>query len=251
MQSIQAWSPSLRDVFEECPLRAKLRAIDRIPEPARPPLTAGQEYPNERGSRVHDCAELYVRGQGPMIREMRDFKTDFMALRGLYERGQVILEELWCFDTDWNEVPPVDGKHQWGKHWCRLKIDAFVRAHENLAIVIDYKTGKKWGNEVKHGDQVLDYAIATFEKIPAISHVIVELWYLDQNELTRQEISRGEAMHFKKRTNFRGTRVTTATTFKPDPSKHHCRFCPYKTGLIGKHGPEGTGHCQHNVRVEG
>lgn len=249
-KTIQAWSPSLLQVYEECPRRAKFRAVDKVPEPERPPLPNGKEYPNERGQRIHDENEGYVRGQNAMPKEMADFAEDLIALRDAFEDDAVILEELWCFDEDWNIVPKIGEKHQWHKHWARIKIDAFVWLSDTRAVVIDYKTGKRVGNELKHGDQVALYAIASFILFEQLEEIEVELWYVDQSILTRQTYTREQAMRYLPRTERRGVKVTTDTSFEPDPSKHNCRFCPYKTGLIGKLGPEGTGHCDENLKVE-
>lgn len=249
MEQVQAWSPTLLAIAEECMYRVKLAKVDKIPEPERPPLPNGQEYPNDRGSRIHDETEAFVKGQGKFTFEMRYFAEELAILQALYKDGVVITEQLWGFDEEWNYIPPIKEKQQWGKHWARIKIDAFVQPNPYFAIIIDHKTGKRFNNEVKHGDQMLCYAVAAFEKYPELQEVSVELWYFDANVLVQQTITRAFAAKLKKRIDYRGTRITSETQFIPTPSAHNCRFCPYKTGLIGKHGPEGTGHCNQNLKV--
>lgn len=248
-QTIQAWSPSLLQVFEECRYRAFLRAVKKIPEPERPPLPNGKEYPNDRGSRIHDEAEGFVRGTNAMTRALMPFAEDFMALKDIFDDGDAILEDLWCFDEDWELVPKVDGKHQWWKHWARIKIDFLGFLEPHRALVIDYKTGKKIGNEIKHGDQVFIYAVATLMLYPEVEEVTVELWYLDQDEITQKTYTRTKVMRFLRSLERRALNITTTTDFTPDPSTRNCKFCPYKTGMVGRQF-EGTGHCSENLKVE-
>jgi len=213
-------------------------------------LPNGQEYPNDRGIRIHDDAEKVIRREQSITRELKPFEEDFYALQDIYEDGDAIVEELWCFDEDWNIVQPINGKHQWHKHWARIKIDTLAFIEPGHAVTIDYKTGKRVGNEIKHGDQIMIYAIAVLLLYPEVEHVTVELWYIDQEEIETKTYTREQAMRFLPRIERRGVTTTTDTQFEPDPSKHNCRFCPYKTGLIGKLGPEGTGHCSENLKVE-
>lgn len=70
--------------------------------------------------------------------------------------------------------------------WVRIKLDALVFEEDNSARVIDYKTGKKWGNEITHGQQCLLYAIGTFYRYPEIEAVQTELWYLDKQQTTKK-----------------------------------------------------------------
>jgi hypothetical protein len=50
--------------------------------------------------------------------------------------------------------------------WGRIKLDAFVHETETSARVIDYKTGKAFGNEIAHSQQALVYAIGSFFRYP-------------------------------------------------------------------------------------
>ena len=50
--------------------------------------------------------------------------------------------------------------------WARVKLDALVSETDTSARVIDYKTGKQFGNEIAHSQQALIYAIGTFFMYP-------------------------------------------------------------------------------------
>ena len=99
---INAWSHARLLEFEKCPFKAKLKYIDRIPEPERPLPPGKKEHANDRGSRVHKAAELYVSGQQETLPvELNDFAHEMEKLRSLYQEGKVSLEEEWAIDQDW------------------------------------------------------------------------------------------------------------------------------------------------------
>jgi len=229
-------------VYEDCPYRAKLAYVDKVPQPTDP----SKESPLDRGSRIHDFAEKYVRGQIELAHELHNFEKELTTLKEHFEKRpeHVLLEQMWCFDTVWNTVPDDD----FANTWLRVKLDAcwFLNDKRQTAVVIDYKTGKKSGNEVKHMEQMQLYQLATFLRFPEVEEVEVELWYVDQNETTPAHFSRKNGLRFLKLFNDRMLAMTTATEFTPRPSLYKCRFCPYKTGRIGKFGPQGTGHCDLN-----
>lgn len=234
---IKAGSFSRLEVFEACKFRAKLQFIDRIPEPARPPLPNGKEYPNDRGTRIHEYAETYLRDPNlPVIAEMNAFRAEFQKLRELSLDGKVKGEELWCFDDTWSPC----GDREWGRIWFRIKTDATVFVADDTAVVIDYKTGRRFGNEVKHAQQLQLYAMGTVRKYPEVKTVITELWYLDQDELATMTFRRDQAERFLKGWNERNRKMTECTSFPANPNRESCRFCPY--------GPKGTGDCKVGVQ---
>ena len=146
---------------------------------------------------------------------LKKFQSQFERLKDLYNKGQVTLEGDWGFTIDWEVcewmAPDV---------WARIKLDAFVQETPTSARVIDYKTGKKFGNEIAHGQQALTYAIGSFFRYPELEHVQTELWYLDQAETTTQAYTRDD----------RALTMTSSTKFPPNPSNIACKWCSYKNG---------------------
>lgn len=238
---ISSTSFSRLQVYESCPLRAKLAFIDKVAEPK-----PKGESPLDRGSRIHDDAEQFVRGTKDLAHELKNFEEEFQALRKRFSEqpDTILLEELWCYDDAWIPVKNDD----WNSIWLRVKTDAmwFLDDDKTEAVVVDYKTGKKVGNEVKHGEQLQLYQLGTFIRFPTLERVHTELWYIDQNETTDLSFTRSQGMKFLKNFNKRFLSMTSAEDFPPRPSMHACRFCPYKTGMIGKKGPKGTGDCDRN-----
>ena len=226
-QQIKSWSFSRLAVWEQCKRRAKLQYIDRIPDPR--PKTAA-----DRGTAIHQTGEDYVRGLSSSLEGYKHFLPEMAKMRDLFNEGRVSLEEEWGYDRVWATVPYAEA-------WLRVKLDALVWLTPTEAVVIDYKTGKKFGNEIKHGEQTMMYAASAVARFPDIQTVHTELWYLDQNELTYNRFSRSKALEALARYDKRGGAITDATFFPPNPNVHSCKWCPYKPE------PEGTGHCPNGV----
>jgi len=209
--------------FEKCKHLAKLKYVDKVPEPERP-LPAGKtEHANDRGTRVHDAAERFVRGGVELISELESFKEEFLELRELFKQDVVSLEGEWAVDREWN---PVAWKSSTA--WCRMKLDAMVKTSPNTARVIDYKTGKRYGNEVKHTEQGQVYQLATFLRFPELDHVTVEFWYTDLGEKDVKEYSRIQGTAYFDKYDRRLGAVTDCDDFKPNPNTFSCKWCPYK-----------------------
>lgn len=235
MSRIDAWSYSRLTIFEQCKLRAKLAFIDRIPEPERPLPPGKTEHANDRGTRVHDAAERFVRGGVELLPELKAFREEFHRLRELHAQGKVSLEGEWAIDKNWNPVA-------WRSNtaWGRIKLDAFVQLSKTRAVVIDYKTGKRFGNEIKHTEQGQLYQLASFMRYPELQHIDVEFWYTDQDEISRLEYSREQGLRLFKTFDTRSTVMTEAVEFPANPNIFSCKYCPY--------GPSGTGHCTKGVK---
>lgn len=229
-----SWSHSKLSVFETCRFRFKLQHIDRIPEPERPLPPGKTEHANDRGTRIHQYAEDFVRGKVQhQTPEMREFAPEFDKLQRLYVKGMVSLEGEWGVDRDWN---PCD----WKTAWHRSKVDCMVVPSPVSAIVIDYKSGKRWGNEIKHAEQTQLYALNAILRYPKIEEVTTELWYLDAKELTTATFTRNQILRFKPNFDRRGRAVTDCTEFPPNPNIHSCKWCQY--------GPWNGGQCRVGVQ---
>lgn len=236
--SITAGSHSRLVIFEQCRARAKYAFIDRLPEPDRgPPPRNMLEWPNDRGSRIHDECEAYVKGNREALpAEAKKFEEEFKELRARFADGVVDSENMWCYDDAWQPC----GSRDWNRIWFRIKVDAIYFSSTEDAVVIDYKTGKRWGNEVSHAEQGRIYAVGTFLRYPKLKNLKVELWYLDQDELTSFDYRRNQAMYFFNGLNERNMEMTSARDFNPNPNRETCKWCPY--------GPRWDGPCKVGVQ---
>lgn len=229
LKTINSWSFSRLLDFETCKYRAKLKYLDKIPEPERPLPPGKTEHANERGTRVHTAAELYVKGGVELIPELHTYKELYDELRSICSSSpkSVSLEGEWAFDAQWN-------KTAWTSYnaWCRMKLDACVTVSDTHARVIDYKTGRKYGNEIKHTEQGQLYQLAAFLRNPMLESVDVEFWYLDQPlaELHKVSYSRAEGTRYIDKFTKRGNTLTSTTDFPPNPNAYSCKWCPYLKG---------------------
>lgn len=229
---IPTWSFSRIQDFEQCKRRAKLKYLDKIPEPERPLPPGKTEHANDRGTRIHDAGERFARGGIELIPELQKFKPEFERLKALYATGNVSLEGEWAMDRSWEPVAWASSDA-----WLRLKLDALVFLSPTEAVAIDYKTGKRYGNEVKHNEQLQLYQLVTFLRYPKLETIHVELWYLDVDELVTVTYTRNQGLRFRRSFENRGNAMTTCTEFPPNPNIFSCRWCPYK----------GTEHCDKGV----
>lgn len=229
MKTITSASYSRLLDFESCRLKAYLKHVERIPDPR--PSTAA-----DRGTDIHNRTELFVRGEGPIPPEAaKHYSDELVSLRKHFEDGNVSLEGEWGFDQDWKIC-------DWKTGWFRVKADAVVRLNKKHAVVIDYKTGKRFGNEIKHGEQLQLYALSVLLREPKVERITAELWYFDQNELASYEVTQETGLHCLKGFDNRARKMTSATTFPPNPNGYSCKWCPYKPAELG-----GTGHCAVGV----
>lgn len=237
MKTIKAWSHSRIVIFEQCKRRAELAFIQRIPEPDRPLKPGQTEHANDRGTRLHEAAEKYVKGGVELVTELEKFAPEFVRLKELHAQGKASLEGEWAYDKNWQSVAWMSSDV-----WCRIKCDTVVFVSGDHAIVIDYKSGKRFGNEVKHNEQMQLYQLGTFLRYPKIKKVTVELWYLDLDEIHSMEYRRDQGLRYADSFARRGTAMTTCEDFVPNPNAYSCRWCPYKPTERG-----GTGHCSVGV----
>ena len=136
---------------------------------------------------------------------------------------------MWCYDLNW-EVCSAD---DWNNIYFRIMTDATVFHTKTNATVIDYKTGRKYGNEIKHGQQAQLYQLGGFLRYPDLEEITTEIWYLDQNEISSMEFTRNQGMRFFKYWDGHMKDMINETEFKPTPNVFSCRWCPYKPGKSG------------------
>jgi len=231
MGTIDKVSFSRLQNFEKCKYLAKLMYIDKVPEPERPLPKGKTEHANDRGSRIHDSAEMFVRGGVELVPELIKFEDEFRELRSLFEKARVQLEGEWAVNLEWEPV-------SWASSdaWCRMKLDALVLSEDcKHARVIDYKTGKRQGNEIKHTEQGQIYQLATFLRYPDLEEITVEFWYTDLGETDIKDYTRLQGTQYFNKYNNRLLAISTCTDFPPNPNAFSCRWCPYN-GNACEHG---------------
>lgn len=230
---IPQWSYSRLKTFESCAYRLWLKAGEKR-DTSHVDMSAA-----DRGTMIHDACEHFVKGTGDFIKEMAKFADYFKDLKVKYEAGQVVLEEEWGFDQDWQPCG------YWDKDvvWNRMKLDNLIWEDDEktYATATDYKSGKKFGNEVAHNQQGQLYVLGTFLRFPSLQAVAVDFKYLDHGLSSKEKIySRERAMKFLGSWTARALKLTEATEFPPKPNKINCKWCEF--------GPQnGDSSCQWGV----
>lgn len=235
-ETLVPWSFSRLLDFEQCKFRFKLKYLDKVPEPKRALKEGEVELPNERGDRVHKAGEAWVRSTTPaeLPTEFSAFAPEMAKVKEYFVEGKVRMEENWGYDFGWGATdffgPDI---------WLRVKVDLFVHHSDTTALVADYKTGRKSGNEVKHGEQGALYALCAFMRYPELEDIHTEFWYLDKDDITHQRYTREGSLKKLANWNKRAIAISEEKTWRPNPNQHTCRFCLY--------GPKGSGVCKVGV----
>lgn len=227
--AINTWSYSRLVDYESCPLKAFLKHVKRIPDPRPNPHA-------DRGTAIHLLAEEYINGKIETLPiELIKFKDEFESVRARHAKNpdSVLQEQEWGFDREWN-ITEYRGSNAWG----RVKADLITFTNPEEAVAVDFKTGKKFGNELKHGEQLQVYALSSFMRYPALQHVTTELWYLDIDDLSTVEVTRKRALErYLPVFDGRLRKMTDAKTFPAKPNIYSCKYCAFGD----------TGHCDKRV----
>ena len=220
--ALKNWSYSTYSTWKQCALKIKFQKIDKLPSPPSEAMA--------RGSAIHLEAEQYVGRQiGTMPKSLEKFGREFRALRAS-TRSQTELEVAFDHSDDlrepWQLVDWAAGNARF-----RAKLDLFALRgrSEKQARVIDYKTGKIYGD---HDLQLELYALVAFRLVPELQEVQTELWYLDSGEMATSTYLASHGHDLAESWSARVKPMLADMTYNPSPSGL-CRFCPYSKAKGG------------------
>ena len=207
---ITAWSYSRYADYRQCPLRFKLKHIDRLKEPGSPAM--------QRGSEIHKKGEdwLNAKRKRKLPEEYTHFADEMHQLREL----NPMVEQQWGFTSDWEPT-------SWfgSDTWLRVVCDVAIVYDDGDADVIDFKTGRKYDT---NEEQVELFGNAIFWKFPDVERVTTRLWYLDQpndNEVVR-EFERKDAPKVRREWEKKIVPMFKDKRFAPTPNEK-CRWCAF------------------------
>lgn len=227
-KTFERWSWSQLSTYRTCPFQARLKYIEHEPEPPQP-----EDAPNLRGTRIHKEAEDFVLGAVDAVsKDLVPFEgplTDMRELK-IAQPQSVMLEHDYYLDQNWM---PTDKAGRWFKYIPDVHVTG------DINLVVDYKTGKKYGNEIKHYAQVELYATAAWCNDPGYDVYHTELWYIDQKDITAHEFRPEQLERARARIDTEVTRMMSDKVHAPRPNKMNCKWCPYS--------PRGTGACPVGV----
>lgn len=222
------WSWSMLATYRKCHYRARLRYIDRMPEPPRE-----KDDRRDRGVIIHKGMEDFVLGEER--RELPEvlipFEGPLQNMRDARLEGhQVEVEKPLFFDKNW-QLLEDDGPER----WLIVIPDATVHVPGEFLLTVDGKSGKKFGNEVSHYGQVELYSIAQWLRFPKLSAYDAELWYFDQKDVVSHQFTPSQLERARARLDAEVTLMMKDTIHRPNPTKMNCKYCPYSS--------RGTGAC--------
>lgn len=233
--SIPQWSFGRLTTYEGCALHAFYEFGQK-----RPFAPSYDRTFALRGQAIHTGAEHYIRGEGVITPElsMPLVIERLNQYRAAYADGRAVIEQEWGFTRDWTPT----GWHA-KDVWQRAKCDVVINEGA-LVEVVDWKSGKKQGNEVKHAQQGMLYAIDSLIMFPEAQDVRIRFIYTDEGKEKVSTFSRLATMRVMPSWDMRARAMTSATVFPHRANKINCRFCPYAPTVNG-----GDNSCPYGVEV--
>ena len=216
---IKAWSYSRLGDYKQCPLRAKLKHIDRLQEPGSPAM--------DRGALIHESAAAYIRGElSRLPQDLKLFRQEFRVLRALNTKAPLAVEMQWAFTNKW---APCDW---FGRDaWCRMVVDVATAPAERRMRIVDFKTGRN--RFAEQAPQLELYALGGFVRYPEVDEISAEFWYTDQGELESKVFIRGTLPLLKRSWENEVRPMLKDRTFAPRPSDK-CRWCHFSAAKGGQ-----------------
>lgn len=238
---VTSWSFSRYSDYKTCPLKFKLKHIDKIVEPKSAAM--------QKGIDAHNDAEAYIKGTlAKLPPVLAGLKAEFVEMRKLYKAKKfpMIVEDNWAFTVDWTETQWND----WVGCWVRIKLDAAHYITADEMVVTDWKTGKPSDyKNAEYMEQMELYAVAALLMSARDNvQVRVRLGYTEVGEIIKPLDKNGDEIVYTRKNlpglmkewNKRVKPMMTATNFPPRPNST-CRWCWFGQSKKAEGGP---GICQ-------
>lgn len=238
IKAATSWSFSRYSDYKQCPLKFKLKHLDKIKEPPNQAMA--------RGAAIHTLAEQYIKSKiAHLPPELKLFESELKALRKQFKKSinGMVVEDNWSFTKDWQETE----WNNWVHCWVRIKLDCAHHESDDILIVTDWKTGKfRTEMNEDYVEQLELYALAALLLHPHLKEVRPRLAYLDQGTVYPEEdepliFMPKDIDRLKKIWANRTKAMMNDTTFAPKPNDK-CRWCFY--GQSGK-ANGGPGLCKY------
>ena len=229
-ETFTKWSWSMLQVYRNCHYEARLKYLEHSPEPPR-----DSDDRRDRGSARHKMAEDFVLADdAPFPEELVKFEGPLTDARNVRrdKLGDVHIERKMFFDQNWQPCQE-EGR------WLIVIPDLSITVPKQFDLTVDYKTGKRYGNELKHYGQCELYSIAAWIEHPEFPEQEAELWYLDQKEIWPITYTVAQLSKAQVRLDKEVHLMMADKVHRPNPSKATCKYCPFS--------PRGTGACPVGV----
>lgn len=230
--TIKFWSFSSAKNYDKCPKMLEHRYVLKTPKDERDNSAAA------RGTAIHKDLELYLEtckvstgvmgGGDPAVYgdpiDPPQFKYEGLVgeIKDLCTQYPFTQEEMLYFNKDWNLVDSFKDA------WLMAAMDVFIQISDTECVIVDWKTGKKEGNEISHQQQGQLYALCAWKRNPMLEKIKVIFVYIDQNTKTEATWKTGHMSRFFATWDTKGKEITSATKFTAKPNKYSCRYCDYQ-----------------------
>jgi CRISPR/Cas system-associated exonuclease Cas4 (RecB family) len=169
--TLPAWTYSGLDTFATCP--RKYYHLKVVRDTVDPP----NEH-TEWGTRVHDALERRIKDGTPLPEGMTQWEPLMKKIDAW--PGDKLTEHKFAVDRNFQPAP-------WDNAWSRGIADLVV-IHNDTAVVIDYKTGKR-----KPTEQLELYTAYVFAHFPKLQTCGNSLVWLKERKVDKTTINREDA----------------------------------------------------------
>lgn len=240
---LKSWSFSRYNDYKQCPLKFKLKYLEKISEPPGPAIARGQE--------LHDNAAAFITGKAPKLHAdlKANYGEEFKRLRAAHKKrtSGMTVEDTWAFTAEWEQTTWND----WVRCWVRIKLDCgFVQPDGVTYRIKDWKTGKFRGADsdknAEYMEQLELYALAAMLLMPHVERVIPSLEYVDADVQFPPEplvFTRADIPRLKKLWAARVAPMFRDKKFAPRPNSL-CKFCHYRAENAAAM-PNGEARCKY------
>ncbi len=261
-KQITFWSYSRYADYQLCPLKAKLKHLDKIQEPPNAAMS--------RGGEIGKQAEGYIKGAFKKLApELMKFKKEFAEFRALYKKLNdapeprpgakvkapkpgapramypMTVEDTWAFTKDWSRTTWND----WVGCWVRIKLDCAHEVKGDVLVVTDFKTGKfRPDQNESYVEQLELYALGALLTHPGIKQVKPRLMYTDTGIIfplnpDDMVFTHADVPKLKALWDQRTRKMLLDKSFVPRPNDK-CHWCHYRRANKVAGGPPGSAAAQ-------
>lgn len=205
---IKAWSYSRYSIHKQCPLLFKCKFIDKLHEEVVPAMLRGRD--------IHKEGEHYLDGTNDTVPESYGkFKPLMVDLRDMGAEA----ESQIAFDKNWSSTGWFSSNV-----YVRVIVDAALfDTASGHGEIIDFKTGKKYAENV---EQIDLFSLAAFHQHKYLQTVTARLWYLDAGQESIYEYTRDDMERMTEEWTERAQPLLNDVEFKPRLNDK-CRWCNF------------------------
>lgn len=218
---LTAWSWSRLETWELCPLKFKLKFIDKVPEPGSPAM--------ERGNTIHKETADYlngVRGEQPAA-VTHPFQRQL--LQECRDSDDKVVEQQWGFTPQW-EPTAWFSRDKSRPTWLRSIVDYGILYEDMTIEIVDWKTGRVYGH---NADQVELFALSAMCHFKPAVQVLTRLVYFDAGTEQRAAFDAKDKPALIAKWNARVAPMFADTHYIARPNDK-CRWCAYAKSKGGQ-----------------